>query len=136
MGDDNNKIKAHPNVRNFKHTNDNYEFFKSITHYFYPTSRHFVDPFPHSALEAVQTGKQIIFPEIQREHKDGIDEIKDVIKWHEKFNTKIYHDNSKQPLTAENFSRYYKMIFENNWEYSFDRNKYKNMADWIEGEIL
>ncbi|MBY8999671.1 MAG: hypothetical protein KGD64_02030 [Candidatus Heimdallarchaeota archaeon] len=136
MGDQNDQLKNHPNIKSFKHTNDNYEFFSRITHYFYPTSGYFVDPFPHSVLEAVQTGKQIIFPKIDRPHKDGIDDIKDCIVWHKEFNQDIYLDNSNQPMTAENFRKFYQMIFDNNWEYDFNRDKYNRMIDWIVGEVL
>jgi hypothetical protein len=136
MGDKNEQLKNHPNIKSFKHTNDNYEFFSTITHYFYPTSNYFVDPFPHSVLEAVQTGKQIIFPEIPRNHKDGIDDIKDCIGWFKRFDKDFKIDNSNQPLTASNFKKFYQMIFDNNWEYTFDRQKYKTMLEWIEGEVL
>lgn len=136
MGDDDIVIENHPNVKSFKHTYDNYEFFSSITHYFYPTSKHFVDPFPHSVLEAVQTGKQIIFPKIERDHKDGIDDIKDCINWHEGFDSDVILDNSNQPMTASNFKNYYHRIFDNNWEHTLDRNKYKTMSEWIDGEVL
>ena len=136
MGDENDQLENHPNIRSFKHTNDNYEFFSRITDYFYPTSRHFVDPFPHSVLEAVQAGKQIIFPKIDRPHKDGIDDIKDCINWHEDFNPDVNLDNKCQLLTASNFRNYYQRIFDNNWEHRFERGKYNRMIDWIVGEVL
>ena len=136
MGDNNYQLESHKNVASFKHTNDNKEFFSSITHYFYPTSRYFVDPFPHSVLEAVQTGKQVIFPKIERSHKDGIDDIKDCIKWHEKFEPEKTLDNRGQPLNSSTFKKYYQNIFENNWEHTFNRNKYKTMMDWIESEVV
>lgn len=136
MGDQNDTLENHPNIKSFKHTNDNYEFFSNVNHYFYPTSRYFVDPFPHSVLEAVQTGAQIIFPKIERDHKDGIDDIKDCINWHEEFNPNIILDNKDQPMTASHFNKFYQMIFDNNWEYDFDRDKYKNMYEWIQGEVL
>lgn len=136
MGDPNDEIENHPKVKNFKHTNSNKEFFKTITHYFYPTSSYFVDPFPHSVLEATQSGKQIIFPKIKRDHKDGIDDIKDCIKWHDKFEPNKILDNRDQPLTSSNFRNYYHRIFDNNWEHIFERSKYKTMLDWVEGEVL
>jgi len=136
MGDRNDQLQRHPNVKSFKHTYDNYEFFKTITHYFYPTSKYFVDPFPHSVLEAVQTGKQIIFPSIDREHKDGIDDLKDCINWHQNFRPDVTLDNINQPMTALNFKKFYQRIFDNNWEHRFDRDQYKTMYEWIEREVL
>lgn len=120
-----------------KHTYDNIKFFSNITHYIYPASKLFKDPSPQSVLEAIQNEIQIIFPEIQgRNHKDGIDDFKECIKWHEKFNPNIYYDNSDCPLTSEIFKQFYLNLFENNFEYSFDRNKYKSFSKWIENEIL
>jgi hypothetical protein len=136
MGDPSPKIENHPNVKNFHHTNDNVEFFSRVSHYFYPTSRFFVDPFPHSVLEATQAGRTIIFPKIERNHKDGIDDIKDVIHWHEKFNPSIDSMNKDQPLRAEVWKPFYQKVFDNNWEFNFCRDKYKNLSEFIQGEII
>lgn len=135
MGDDDHKLKHHQNVLTYTHTHDNKTFFRNVTHYFYPTSKSFQDPFPHSVLEAVQAGRQVIFPEIDRNHKDGIDDIKDCVKWHQTFNDDIYLDNSDHPLKPELFKNFYTRLFANNFEYSFDRSKFKNMREWIEYEI-
>ena len=136
MGDYSPEIANHPHVLHYNNTNDNMQFFSYITHYFYPTSKFFIDPFPHSVLEAVQTGKTIIFPKIERNHKDGIDDIKDVITWHEKFNPSMDSMNKDQPLRAEVWKDFYKKIFDSNWEYSFCRDKYKNLAEFIQGEVI
>lgn len=135
MGDSNGQIENHPKVDNFTHTNNNIEFFSTITHYFYPTSKYFVDPFPHSVIEALQCGIQIIFPKIEREHKDGIDDIKDCIFWSEKYDENL--DNLKvHPFKSELWKKFYHKIFENNWEFSFDREKYKTFLDFITKEII
>jgi hypothetical protein len=134
MGEEAPEIEHHNNVLNYNHTYDNVQFFSSITHYFYPTSKYFTDPFPHSILEAVQAGCQIVLPKIERTHKDGIDDLKDCIKWHEKFDPDKILDNSDCILTASNFSKFYQKVFENNFEYRLDR-KYKRWSDWIEHEI-
>ena len=136
MGDFSSEIKNHKNVINYKHTNDNLEFFSEITHYFYPTSKRFVDPFPHSVLEAFQSGRIIILPKIDREFKDGIDDLKDVILWHEKYRSNLYPQNNNSPLTSQSWKKFYEKIFSNNWEFSFDRNKYKRFSDFVEGEVI
>jgi len=124
-------------INSYTHTYDHIKFFSNISHYIYPTSKQFQDPFPNSILEAVQTGAQIVFPEIpNRTHKDGIDDIKDCIKWHKDFNPYIEYDNSNCILKAKNFKNFYLNLFENNFEYSFDRTKYSRFNEWIEGEVL
>ena len=121
----------------YTHTYDQVEFFKNISHYIYPASKQFQDPFPNSVVEAIQTGIQIVFPTIlNRTHFDGIDDIKDCIKWHKDFNPEIDLDNSNCILTNSTFKKFYLNLFNNNFEYSFDRLKYKYFSDWIENEVL
>ncbi len=137
MGDPSPEIENHNNVLHYNHTNDNVQFFSEITHYFYPTSRHFVDPFPHSVLEAVQTGKTIILPKIERDFKDGIDDLKDVITWYENWNPIMDNMNSDQPLTAAKWKKFYEnTVFPNNWEFSFCRETYKDLSSFIQGFVL
>jgi hypothetical protein len=136
MGDHAPEIENHNNVLHYNHTNDNVQFFSEITHYFYPTSKYFVDPFPHSVIEATQTGKTIIFPKIERNFKDGIDDIKDVITWHEKFTPNVNFVNRYQPLNATTWKKFYQKVFDCNFTYKFDRNKYKNLYQFIQGEVL
>lgn len=122
---------------NYKHTYDNVEFFNSITHYVLPKSKQYIDPFPHTLLEAVQNGKQIIIPTIDgRKHKDGVDDIQDFIKFHKKIDIDTHYDNSECLLQAEVFKDFYLKVFENNYEYSFDRSKYTSMKEWVENEVL
>ena len=135
MGDHSPEIKNHNKVLHYNNTNDNVQFFSEISHYFYPTSKHFVDPFPHSVLEAVQAGRTIIFPKIERDFKDGIDDIKDVTYWHEKFNPFIDNMNKDMPLNSKTWKKFYHKVFNCNWEYNFDRNKYKNLYQFIQGEV-
>jgi len=123
-------------INSYNHTYNHKEFFSNISHYIYPSSKQFQDPFPNSVLEAVQTGAQIVFPEISnRNHKDGIDDIKDCIKWHKTFNSDVEYDNSECILNNSNFKKFYLNLFNNNFEYTFDRNKYKYFSDWIEGAV-
>lgn len=136
MGDPSPEIENHNNVLHYNHTYDNVQFFSEITHYIYPTSKHFVDPFPHSVLEAVQSDKQIVFPEIPRDFKDGIDDIKDCISWFRTYDSDFRLDNSKQPLTASNFKKFYQQVFENNWEFDFCRESCKTMSDFIQKFVL
>ena len=121
----------------FRHTYNNIHFFNNITHYVMPKSVSYVDPFPHTLLEAVQSGKQIIIPTIgHRNHKDGIDDIQDCIQWHDDFYPDKFLDNSHCLLTFNNFKRFYQDVIQNNFEYSFDKRKYNNMAEWILEEII
>lgn len=121
----------------YKHTFDNVEFFNLITHYIMPKSISFIDPFPHTLLEAVQSGKQIIIPSIgHRNHKDGIDDIQDCIEWHDDFYQEKFLDNSKCLLKFNNFKMFYQEIINNDFKYSFDKSKYKNMRQWIVEEVL
>jgi hypothetical protein len=139
MGDPNDQIKNHNNVLHYNHTNDNVQFFNDITHYFYPTSKYFVDPFPHSVIEALQCGIKIIFPKIEREHKDGIDDIKDCIYWEESKTSWISDKpqlNENHPFKAEIWKKFYHKVFENNWEFRFDRNKYDSLYEFIKGEVI
>jgi hypothetical protein len=122
---------------NFKHTYDNVEFFNSITHYVFPKSKQYIDPLPHALLEAVQSDKQIIIPTIEgRTHKDGIDDIQDFIKYHNKVDIDTYYDNTNYLLREEVFKDFYLRVFDNNYEYSFDRSKYSNMREWVENEVM
>ena len=137
MGNNIPEIKSIPNVKSYKHTYDNKEFFSNISHYVYPASKKFQDPFPNTVLEAIQSNKQIIFLDIpNRNHVDGIDDIKDCIKWHKDFNPDLNYDNSNCILKFNNFKKFYIDLFNNNFEYSFDREKYKVFNEWIESEIL
>jgi len=137
MGDTAPEFLKHRCVKTYNHTYDQFEFFSNISHYIYPASKYFQDPFPNSVLEAAQTGAQIIFPTIQgRNHLDGIDDIKDCIKWHKEFNPDVEYDNSKCILTDQTFRKFYLRLFDNNFEYSFDRSRYKYFSDWIEREVM
>lgn len=137
MGNPLPEVSTYNSVNSYTHTYDQFEFFRNISHYIYPASKIFQDPFPNSVVEAIQSGVQIVFPEIHgRKHKDGIDDIKDCIKWHKEFNPDIEFDNSDCVLTNKTFKPFYLKLFNNNFEYSFDRSKYRSFANWIEGEIL
>jgi hypothetical protein len=137
MGDPTPEFKNIKNVKSYTHTYDQFEFFSNISHYIYPTSVIHNDPFPNSVLEAVQCNKQIIFPKLpNRVHKDGIDDIKECIKWHDTFNENIYYDNKDCIIKNKYFEKFYLNLFENNFEYTFDRDKYKRFDKWIENEVL
>lgn len=137
MGNPAPELANYKSVISYSHTYNQFEFFKNISHYIYPASKLFQDPFPNSVLEGVQSGIQIIFPEVSgRSHYDGINDIKDCIKWHKEFNPNIEYDNSNCILTNKIFKKFFLNLFDNNFEYSFDRDKYKYFSDWIEGEVL
>mgnify|MGYP000622126329 CR=1 FL=1 len=81
----------------------------------------FVDPFPHSVLEAVQCGKTIIFPKIERSHKDGIDDLKDLIHWSENYTPFMDGLNKDQPLRASVWKKFYHRVFESDWNLDIDK---------------
>jgi len=132
-----NFISMSKHVKSVTHTFDNKEFYANVTHYVYPKSKMWVDPFPHSMLEGIQTDCQIICPTISgRDHMDGVDDILDCIEYHTTFNPDVYFDNSKTVLNWKYFAKFYEKAFENDFEYQFDRNKYTKFNEWIEREIM
>lgn len=136
LGTPNDEIEQNTKGR-FTHTYSNVEFFNKITHYVMPKSIAYKDPFPHTLLEAVQTGKQIIIPSLgHRNFKDGIDDIQDFIAWHEDYRPQIKYDNSKCFLKFENFKQFYRNIIDNGFEYSFDKRKYHSMVEWMMEEVI
>lgn len=133
LGDCKFDFSQYPNIVDYEQTYDNIHFFKNITHYIYPKSAWFQDPFPNSLLEAVHCNKQIIIPTIKdRIHKDGIDDITEVINYHTRFNPDISLDNRHCVLKIQNFEKFYLKLFENNFENKLDRSKYNCFSDWIE----
>lgn len=124
-----------PNVVSQEYTTDNYKFFRNITHYIHIRSRSHVDTFPNTLLEAVNSGAQIIIPDLTRNFRDGIDDICSCIYYHKTLDIYKLHDNKNTPLTANNFDNFYRNLFKNNFEYSFDRKKYKTLREWCEGEL-
>lgn len=129
-------FKTYPHVKSVKHTYNNIKFFESISHYVIPDSM-YDDLFPNSMYEAVQTGKQIISPSLNnRQRKHGINDIKDCIKYHEWWDFDTYYDNRDTILKPENFIRFYVRLFENSFEYSFNRDKYDTFREWIESEVI
>lgn len=137
LGDCDYKFDKYPNIVSCNQTYDNKEFFSNITHYVYPKSAWFQDPFPNTLLEAVQCNKQISLPNIiGRKHRDGIDDISEVINYQFEFYPGELIDNVSNPLRFKNFKNFYINLFENNFEYRFDRQKYKSFGKWLEKEIL
>ena len=124
-------------VQRFDHTFDNKKFFSSISHYVFPASKTYMDPFPNTMLEALQAGKQLIIPTIPgRNHRDGVDEIKECVKYHTTFNPDVYYNNSNTILKSENFEKFFRNVLENDFEYYLDRDKYKTFSEWIEREVI
>lgn len=126
-------------IKSHYHTYDNEDFFSRITHYYFPQSAEFVDPFPNTLLEAIQTGKQIICPTIQgRRHVDGIDDLLLFIQYHVKlddaFSGKFY-DNSNHGLTENNFRAFYARVLEAGFSNFVPYDEYKTFYDWCCKEI-
>lgn len=127
------------NVKSFYHTYDNVDFFSRITHYYFPKSAEFVDPFPNALLEAIQTNKQIICPTISgRTHLDGIDDILIFAKYHSKLEdmfSDVYYDNSSCPLVFSNFRSYYNKLLDNDFCTDVQYDTYKDFYDWCSSEL-
>lgn len=136
IGDNCCDFSQYPMVTRWVHTYDNVEFFSNITHYIYPMSSTFVDPFPNTILEAAQNDIQIVLPRLKgRTHIDGVDDIKTCISYHNELNFNNYVSNANCGLVQKNFRKFYNSIFDNNFNYTFDRNKYTTFYDWCCGEL-
>ena len=71
---------------NWKHTYNANEFFSGCSHYFYYRCSDFVDPLPHSLMEAIQSGHRIISPkDIKRTYTDGIDDMLSFVEFDDTF---------------------------------------------------
>ena len=117
-------------INNIIYTTDNAEFFNNITHYVYSMSKVF-DPWPTTLQEAVNANKQIIILKQNRSFKDGIDDIMENIKYHTKLDTDVFYNNSNSILNTWNYDKYYRQVFENEFLYNFDVDKYKYFSDWL-----
>lgn len=124
MGNPSPELKKYKTVKNYIHTYDNLEFFSKITKFVYPMSNVFVDPFPTSLYEAIQYKKELIIPTIDRNFKDGINDILDCI------------EDDISLLDWKNFEKFYKELFNKKCVYSFNKMCYMRFNDWIKGEIL
>lgn len=138
MGYKDDTLINHRNVKSCNHTYDNKLFFKNITHYLHVMTQDFIDPFPNTLMESVKLNKQIIlFGNHDRKFKDGIDDIKEFIRYHTNFKSNEYIDNSMNHIFISSlFKGFYKRVFDNNFEYRFNRFKYKTMKEWVEKEVV
>lgn len=106
--------------RNWCHTYDRNEFWSNITTYVYPMSIKYIDPFPTSIAEAIQTGKEVLFPNIgDRNYKDGIDDCIEVYNY------------DRTLFNFSNYVSYYTNLFNNNMNNHINRYKYKSIIDYI-----
>jgi len=110
---------------------DKDEFFANITHLVFPMSKTFIDPWPTVLEEAVKCNKQIIILQQDRSWKDGIDDICSCIRYHINLDLNIYYDNSDSSILNFNLDKYYKYLFDNNFEFYIDRNKYKTFDEFL-----
>ena len=135
MGDYILDLTRYTSVTEHHHTYDNIEFFSSISHYVYPESHRFVDPFPHSVLEAIQSNVQLIIPSWgNRDFKDGIDDLKSIFCYHTHFIEDFFLHNT--PLKFSMFEDFYHDTLYNDMEYTFDRDYFKTFYDWIDRCII
>ena len=106
--------------KNWSHTYDRNEFWSNITHYYYPITTKYVDPFPTSIVEAIQTGKEVLFPYLgDRNYKDGIDDCIEVIKY------------DRSLFNFSNYIEYYSNLLDNGMNNYINRYKYKCIIDYI-----
>jgi len=124
MGNPAPELSKYKTVKNYTHTYDNLKFFSKITHYVYPMSKVFIDPFPTSLYEAIQYKKELIIPTLDRNFKDGKDDILDCI------------EDDISLLDWKNFEKFYKKLFARNFVYKYDKICYMRFNDWIKREIL
>ena len=117
-------------IKHITYTTDNNIFFNNITHYVYSMSNVF-DPWPTTLQEAINCNKQIIILKQNRSFKDGIDDIMENIKYHTKLDTDVFYNNSNSILNTWNYDKYYRQVFENEFLYNFDVDKYKYFSDWL-----
>lgn len=115
----------------FIHITNKDEFFSNITHFVYPMSTSFVDPWPTTLEEAVRCNKQIIILPSNRNWRDGIDDICSCIRYHTSLNLDKYYDNTNCSINMFDLTKYYDtLLFDNNFEYKIDRTKYKSFNEW------
>lgn len=117
---------------NIKHYTDKFEFFSSITHYVFPKSLQFIDPWPTTLEEAVRCNKQIIILPNKRNFVDGIDDIETCIKYHTGIDDKIY-DNSQCSINKFDFDKYYDYVIDKKFqiEDNYFNNNYNTFNEWI-----
>lgn len=122
----------HKMIAHHYHTQDAADFFSRITHYYFPMSATFVDPFPNTLLEALQCGKQIICPTVpSRKHKDGIEDILSCVANYHVTLSDVYsgkYYSTTTGLTKEKFSTFYSHLLENDWCY--DMRPSATLYDW------
>lgn len=124
-------FNQYKHVKKLVYTKDNLRFYKNITHYVYSESNTH-DPYPTTLQEAVNCNKQIVILKQNRKFKDGIDDIEECIDYHIELSNKLIYDNSNSILNKWNYDNFYNKVFDNNFEYTFDRSKYTSMRDWLE----
>lgn len=119
-------------IEKLTYTNNNIEFFENITHFIFPQSTTFIDPFPHTLMEAIQCNKQIIAPKIGiKKFKDGVDDILQIINYHTDFSFNKELNNN----FSFNFNKFYKKLLDNNFDNYLEVNKYKTFYDWCSNEL-
>lgn len=117
---------------NWVHTYSNDEFWSSCTHYFYYRCSDFEDPFPHTLLEAVQSGHSIIsIRDPRRSHQDGIDDILSCISFKEKFDFQMPAQRNATVLCKDVFSKVIEDIKSRQYNFS-GLHKCKTFYDWVD----
>jgi hypothetical protein len=99
-----------PIVELGKDTTDSDEFFKSITHFLHLRSTNF-DAFPHTLIEAITAGKQIIVPHPSpKPNSDGTDDVLSCITYHREYDPMVMLDNSESLINPDTFRKLWKKI--------------------------
>lgn len=119
-------------IKKMTYTKDNVEFWNNVTHYVYSESNVY-DPYPTTLQEAVNLNKQIVILEQQRNFKDGITDIEEIIDYHKnKIDLDVRYDNADCILNNWKYDKFYNEVFNNDFIYNFDRDKYDTFEEWLE----
>lgn len=130
--------KQHPNMRFIelgKYSKNIIKFMNNISHFLYIHTKNF-DAFPNTLIEAILSNKQIIIPEpINEKLPDGSFDIKEAIEYHTNYDCVKLYDNSNTIISKYSFLKVWTLLYEHNFEYSFNKNKYKTYVEWYNDEI-
>lgn len=114
------------------HTYSNEDFWRSCSHYFYYRPSTFVDPVPHTLLEAIQSKHRIISPkDTNRTHHDGID---DFLSCLDSYDDRFIPDNignSCSCLTSSVWKDYLEQLVESCFTLQPKTLSYGFLYDWI-----
>ena len=120
-----------PSGSNWRHTYSNEDFWRSCSHYFYYQPSDFEDPFPHTLLEAIQSGHRIIsYKDINRTFYDGVDDLLSCIEYDAKFMSEN-KGKKYEMLTSTTWKHYIRDVVESKFAIKPDVLNHGFLYDWI-----